>query len=64
MFLQYYLSEQGDWVYTLEKFDQMGQQICSALPAQFSPDDKYSRHQITIKKCFKVLMTQQLHPAL
>ncbi|XP_050604510.1 H/ACA ribonucleoprotein complex subunit 3-like [Macaca thibetana thibetana] len=64
MFLQYYLSEQGDWVYTLEKFDPMGQQTCSALAAQFSPDDKYSRHRITIKKRFKVLMTQQLHPVL
>ncbi|XP_034790936.1 H/ACA ribonucleoprotein complex subunit 3-like [Pan paniscus] len=64
MFLQYYLSEQGDQVYTLEKFDSMGQQICLAHPAQFSPDDKYSRHRITIKKRLKVLMTQQPCPVL
>ena len=32
---------------------------CSVLP-----DDKYSWHQITIKACFKVLMTQQLRPVL
>uniref|UniRef100_A0A4X2LU33 H/ACA ribonucleoprotein complex subunit 3 n=1 Tax=Vombatus ursinus TaxID=29139 RepID=A0A4X2LU33_VOMUR len=59
MFLQYYLNEQGDWVYTLNKTDSVGQQNCSAHPARFSPDDKYSRHCITIKKRFKVLMIQQ-----
>uniref|UniRef100_A0A8V8TQT0 H/ACA ribonucleoprotein complex subunit 3 n=1 Tax=Homo sapiens TaxID=9606 RepID=A0A8V8TQT0_HUMAN len=59
MFLQYYLNEQGD-----RKFDPMGQQTCSAHPARFSPDDKYSRHRITIKKRFKVLMTQQPRPVL
>lgn len=64
MFLQYYLNEEGDRVYTLKKFDPMGQQTCSAHPARFSPDDKYSRHRITIKKRFKVLMTQQPRPVL
>lgn len=47
-----------------QKFDPMGQQTCSAHPARFSPDDKYSRHRITIKKRFKVLMTQQPRPVL
>lgn len=42
----------------------MGQQTCSAHPARFSPDDKYSRHRITVKKRFKVLMTQQPRPVL
>ncbi|KAM9201998.1 H/ACA ribonucleoprotein complex subunit 3 [Loxodonta africana] len=64
MFLQYYLNEEGDRVYTLKKLDPMGQQTCSAHPARFSPDDKYSRHRITIKKRFKVLMTQQPRPVL
>uniref|UniRef100_A0A8I3NWL6 H/ACA ribonucleoprotein complex subunit 3 n=11 Tax=Caniformia TaxID=379584 RepID=A0A8I3NWL6_CANLF len=64
MFLQYYLNEQGDRVYTLKKLDPMGQQTCSAHPARFSPDDKYSRHRITVKKRFKVLMTQQPRPVL
>lgn len=64
MFLQYYLNEQGDRVYTLKKLDPTGQQTCSAHPARFSPDDKYSRHRITIKKRFKVLMTQQPRPVL
>ena len=27
----------------------------SAHPARFSPDDKYSRHRVTLKKRFKVL---------
>jgi hypothetical protein len=40
----------------------MGQQTCSAHPDL--PDDKYLRHRITIKKCFKVLMTQQLNLVL
>ncbi|EPQ02809.1 Peptidase M20 domain-containing protein 2 [Myotis brandtii] len=53
MFLQYHLNEQGDRVYTLKKFDPIGQQTCSAHPARFSPDDKYSRHRATIKKHFK-----------
>ncbi|XP_059039837.1 H/ACA ribonucleoprotein complex subunit 3-like [Mustela lutreola] len=64
MFLQYYLNEQGDQVYTLKKLDPMRQQTCSAHPALFSPDDKYSQHRITVKKCFKVLMTQQPRPVL
>ncbi|KAI5936862.1 H/ACA ribonucleoprotein complex subunit 3 [Manis javanica] len=64
MFLQYYLNDQGDRVYTLKKLDPMGQQTCSAHPARFSPDDKYSRHRITVKKRFKVLMTQQPRPVL
>ncbi|CAM4551041.1 H/ACA ribonucleoprotein complex subunit 3 [Lepidochelys kempii] len=59
MFLQYYLNAQGDRVYTLKKVDPSGQLTCSAHPARFSPDDKYSRHRITIKKRFGVLMTQQ-----
>ncbi|XP_038191923.2 H/ACA ribonucleoprotein complex subunit 3-like [Arvicola amphibius] len=61
MLLQYHLNQQGDCVYTVKKFDPMGQQTCSAHPARFSPDDKHSRHQIIIKKRFKVLMTQQPH---
>uniref|UniRef100_A0A8C8RDX8 H/ACA ribonucleoprotein complex subunit 3 n=1 Tax=Pelusios castaneus TaxID=367368 RepID=A0A8C8RDX8_9SAUR len=59
MFLQFYLNAQGERVYTLKKTDPSGQPTCSAHPARFSPDDKYSRHRITIKKRFGVLMTQQ-----
>lgn len=62
-FLQYCLNELGDGVYMLKKLDPMGQQTCSAHPVRFSPD-KYSRHQITIKRHFKVLMTQKPCPIL
>ncbi|XP_006899102.1 PREDICTED: H/ACA ribonucleoprotein complex subunit 3-like [Elephantulus edwardii] len=61
MFLQYYLNKEGEPVYKMKKFNPLGQKTCSAHPERFSPDDKYSRHRITIKKGFKVLMTQQPH---
>ncbi|KAB0395482.1 hypothetical protein E2I00_003219 [Balaenoptera physalus] len=40
----------------------MGQQTCSAHPARFSPDDKYSRHRVTIKKRFKE-KKKKMHPS-
>ncbi|DAA32233.1 TPA: nucleolar protein family A, member 3-like [Bos taurus] len=61
---RYYHSGQGDQVYMLKKPDSMAQQTLWAYPAQFSLDDKYSQDEITIKKCFKVLMTQQPRPVL
>ncbi|XP_039205989.1 H/ACA ribonucleoprotein complex subunit 3 [Crotalus tigris] len=64
MFLQYYINEQGERIYTLKKVDPSGQPTWSAHPARFSPDDKYSRHRITIKKRFGVLMTQQPRPVV
>ena len=36
----------------------------SAHPARFSPDDKYSRQRITIKKRFGLLLTQTPKPIL
>uniref|UniRef100_A0A673I0J6 H/ACA ribonucleoprotein complex subunit 3 n=2 Tax=Sinocyclocheilus TaxID=75365 RepID=A0A673I0J6_9TELE len=64
MFLQYYLNESGDRVYTLKKLDLSGQPTSSAHPARFSPDDKFSRHRVTIKKRFGLLLTQQPRPVL
>ncbi|XP_030071298.1 H/ACA ribonucleoprotein complex subunit 3 [Microcaecilia unicolor] len=64
MYLQYYVNEEGDRVYTLKKVDPKGQPTCSAHPARFSPDDKFSRHRITIKKRFGLLLTQQPKPIL
>ncbi|XP_026122248.1 H/ACA ribonucleoprotein complex subunit 3 [Carassius auratus] len=64
MFLQYYLNELGDRVYTLKKVDPSGQPTSSAHPARFSPDDKFSRHRVTIKKRFGLLLTQQPRPVL
>ncbi|KTF87141.1 hypothetical protein cypCar_00022743, partial [Cyprinus carpio] len=64
MFLQYYLNENGDRVYTLKKLDPSGQPTSSAHPARFSPDDKFSRHRVTIKRRFGLLLTQQPRPVL
>ncbi|KPP68657.1 H/ACA ribonucleoprotein complex subunit 3-like [Scleropages formosus] len=64
MFLQFYLNENGERVYTLKKFDPSGQPTSSAHPARFSPDDKFSRHRVTVKKRFGLLLTQQPRPVL
>ncbi|KAM4053797.1 H/ACA ribonucleoprotein complex subunit 3 [Anomaloglossus baeobatrachus] len=64
MFLQYYLNERGERVYTMKNVSPSGQPTCSAHPARFSPDDKYSRHRVSIKKRFGLLLTQQPRPVL
>ncbi|XP_034020793.1 H/ACA ribonucleoprotein complex subunit 3 [Thalassophryne amazonica] len=64
MFLQFYLSENGDRVYTLKKVDPAGQPTSPAHPARFSPDDKFSRHRVILKKRFGILLTQQSKPVL
>ncbi|KAJ5874694.1 H/ACA ribonucleoprotein complex subunit 3 [Penicillium soppii] len=55
---QYTLDAQGKRVYTLKKV-QNGEVTKSAHPARFSPDDKYSRHRVTLKKRYNLLLTQQ-----
>ena len=45
-------------IYTLQKVID-GKVSKSAHPARFSPDDKYSRHRVTIKKRYGLLLTQQ-----
>nr|XP_020442516.1 H/ACA ribonucleoprotein complex subunit 3 [Monopterus albus] len=64
MFLQYYVNENGDRVYTLKKVSPSGQPTSSAHPARFSPDDKFSRHRVMVKKRFSILLTQQPRPVL
>nr|XP_057931616.1 H/ACA ribonucleoprotein complex subunit 3 [Doryrhamphus excisus]XP_057931617.1 H/ACA ribonucleoprotein complex subunit 3 [Doryrhamphus excisus] len=64
MYLQYHLDENGDRVYTLKKVAPNGQPTSSAHPARFSPDDKFSRHRVTVKKRFGLLLTQQPMPIL
>ncbi|XP_078497451.1 H/ACA ribonucleoprotein complex subunit 3 [Lissotriton helveticus] len=64
MFLQFYLNESGERVYTLKKIDPNGSPTSSAHPARFSPDDKYSRQRVAIKKRFGLLLTQQPRPIL
>ncbi|XVF40088.1 hypothetical protein PTKIN_Ptkin01aG0084000 [Pterospermum kingtungense] len=43
MYLQFYINENGDKVYTTKKESPLGLPTQSAHPARFSPDDKYSR---------------------
>ncbi|KZC10833.1 PREDICTED: H/ACA ribonucleoprotein complex subunit 3 [Dufourea novaeangliae] len=62
MYLMYYLNETGDRVYTLKKVDPNGKPTLSAHPARFSPEDKYSRERITLKRRFDLLLTQQPLP--
>ncbi|KAG8943070.1 snoRNP complex protein [Tulasnella sp. 424] len=58
MYLMYTLDEDGNRVYTLKKVTAQGQITKSAHPARFSPDDKYARQRVTVKKRFGVLPTQ------
>lgn len=48
----------GKRVYTLKKVAH-GQVTKSAHPARFSPDDRWSRHRVTLKKRYGLLLTQQ-----
>jgi len=58
MHLQYTLDAKGTRLYTLKKKTVDGKLTKSAHPARFSPDDKFSRHRVTIKRRHGVLLTQ------
>ncbi|CAN6273497.1 unnamed protein product, partial [Urochloa humidicola] len=58
MYLQYYINEKGDKVYTTKE-SPLGVPTQSAHPARFSPDDKYSRQRYLLKKRFGLLPTQK-----
>ncbi|KAF5332808.1 hypothetical protein D9611_005255 [Ephemerocybe angulata] len=58
MHLMYTLDANGSRIYTLKKTTDDGKIAKSAHPARFSPDDKFSRHRVTIKKRYGVLLTQ------
>lgn len=63
MHLMYTLDASGKRVYTLKKV--VGSEVTkSAHPARFSPDDKYSRHRVTLKKRYGLLLTQQSRSSL
>nr|BAV58192.1 H/ACA ribonucleoprotein complex subunit 3 [Ulva partita] len=62
MYLMYYLDAEGKRVYTLNKEAPDGKPTVSAHPARFSPDDKFSRERITLKKRFGILPTQRPPP--
>ncbi|OKP00940.1 H/ACA ribonucleoprotein complex subunit 3 [Penicillium subrubescens] len=55
---KYTLGADGKRVYTLKKVVD-GKVSKSAHPARFSPDDKYSRHRVTLKRRYGLLLTQQ-----
>ncbi|KAM0708069.1 hypothetical protein Q7P35_004718 [Cladosporium inversicolor] len=59
MHLMYTLSPSGERLYTLKKVNH-GEVTKSAHPARFSPDDKYSRQRVTLKKRYGLLLTQML----
>ena len=59
MYLQFYINDNGDKVYTTKKESPLGKATQSAHPARFSPDDKYSRQRFLLKKRFGLLPTQQ-----
>ncbi|KAF2113589.1 H/ACA ribonucleoprotein complex, subunit Nop10 [Lophiotrema nucula] len=58
MHLMYTIGPDGKRQYSLKKVVD-GEVSKSAHPARFSPDDKYSRHRVTIKKRYGLLLTQQ-----
>merc|ERR1712241_429251 len=62
MHLKYYLDGEGKRVYTLQQIDPSGKPTLSAHPARFSPDDKYSKYRILLKKRFGILFTQTPAP--
>ncbi|NXC38286.1 NOP10 protein, partial [Penelope pileata] len=64
MFLQCYSDERGRRVYTLKRLSPEGLPTSSAHPARFSPDDRFSRHRLALKRRFGVLPTQRPRPLL
>ncbi|KAK9480946.1 H/ACA ribonucleoprotein complex subunit 3 [Lipomyces japonicus] len=59
MHLMYTEGPDGKRLYTLKKITVDGTITKSAHPARFSPDDKYSRQRVTLKKRYGLLPTQQ-----
>ncbi|BAO42103.1 H/ACA ribonucleoprotein complex subunit 3 [Kluyveromyces marxianus] len=55
MHLMYTLDAEGKRIYTLKKVTENNEITKSAHPARFSPDDKYSRQRVTLKKRYNLL---------
>ncbi|EMR10020.1 H/ACA ribonucleoprotein complex subunit 3 [Pneumocystis murina B123] len=64
MYLMYYPDKDGKRKYTLQKVTDSGKKTLSAHPSRFSPDDKYSRHRITLKKRFGLYLAQLRKPSV
>ncbi|XP_954112.1 nucleolar protein (Nop10) [Theileria annulata] len=58
MYLKYYLDKEGKRVYTLKNLGPNGEHCLTAHPARFSPEDKYSKQRIALKKRFNLFMSQ------
>ncbi|GAV08843.1 hypothetical protein RvY_18476 [Ramazzottius varieornatus] len=58
MLLRFYLDDKGNRIYTLKDLDPLGHPTLTAHPAKFSPEDKFSKQRIIVKKRFGLLMTQ------
>jgi H/ACA ribonucleoprotein complex subunit 3 len=56
MHLMYELDKDGKRIYTLKKVLEDGSVTKSAHPAKFTPDDKWSRHRITMQKRYGPLI--------
>lgn len=54
----YSVDASGNREYTLKKLSNTSKPTNSAHPARFSPDDKYSRQRIILKKRYNLLLTQ------
>ncbi|KAG5441690.1 snoRNP complex protein [Clonorchis sinensis] len=59
MLLRFYLDEEGKRVYTMKQTAPDGRPTLSAHPSRYSPEDRFSRHRVTLKLRFKILPTQQ-----
>lgn len=57
--IKMYLMKTEDGKYTLKKETSDGTPTRSAHPCRFSPDDKFSRHRVTIKKRFGLLKAKE-----
>ncbi|KAL6935253.1 H/ACA ribonucleoprotein complex subunit 3 [Hanseniaspora guilliermondii] len=55
MHLMYTTGPNGERLYTLKKITDAGEVTKSAHPARFSPDDKFSRERVTLKKRFDLI---------
>ncbi|EKX73752.1 ribosome biogenesis protein nop10, putative [Theileria equi strain WA] len=57
MYLKYYLDSDCKRVYTMKNKGPNGEFCVTAHPARFSPEDKYSKHRIALKKRFGLFMS-------
>lgn len=55
MHLMYTLDQDGKRIYTLKKMINKDIMTKTAHPTRFSPDDKFSKQRITLKKRFNLL---------